>query len=100
MHYLFADLYHADEACRRIWDVTPKRSADGPHALVPYDQVLPNPPTAGMRALVEASSVPLLKLTHKIDHGLGVEGSVYRWLCDRELSHPSAVAITPWQVPS
>ncbi len=97
MHYLFADIYHADEACRRIWDLTPKRSADGPHAFVPYDQVLPNPPTPGMRALVEASAVPLLKLTHKIDHGAGVEGSVYRWLCDREFSHPSAVAIRPWQ---
>ncbi len=96
MHYLFADLYHSNDECRRIWDETPKRSADGPHALVPYERTLPAPPTDRMRGLVEAAEVPLLKLTHKVDHALGNEGSTYRWLCDREFSHPNAAPPERW----
>jgi hypothetical protein len=42
-HYLFAKAYETDDEVRRIWDSTPKISADGPHSFVP-SQVTPERP--------------------------------------------------------
>ena len=84
VHGLFEDVYEARADFRAIWDLTPKWSANGPHALAPYPERLLGPLTAEVRTFVEDAGSPLLKLTHRIDHDLGKAGSVYRWLCDRE----------------
>jgi hypothetical protein len=89
-HAVFAALHSRDQEFRRIWDATPKLSADatpklsahGPHSLVPYEQLLA-PLTATQRFIVETAQTPMLKLTHKIDHQQGIAGTAYRWLCDR-----------------
>jgi hypothetical protein len=86
LRYLFADQYAADPDFRAIWDATPKHTADGPHALAPYEDRLFGPLTAEIRVLVETASTPLLKLTHKIDHDAPSATSVYRWLCEQDRS--------------
>jgi hypothetical protein len=58
LHYLFADAYEADANFRKIWDATPKISADGPHAFAPYQQVLYAPLTESARQIVEAGTKP------------------------------------------
>jgi Capsular polysaccharide synthesis protein len=86
MHHLFGRLY-ADEMgpVRRAWDMTPKRPARGPHAFVPYDYQLFRQTTDWHREVVERSPRQMLKLTRHLDHDQGGPGTLYRWLCDREL---------------
>jgi len=83
LHQLFAEGYRADASFKRIWDETPRLSAEGPHSFLPYRQKLFAPVGDFHRLIVDTVQTPMLKLTHKIDHRLGRPGTVYRWLCDR-----------------
>jgi Capsular polysaccharide synthesis protein len=85
-HRLFAEAYGTDAKFRAIWDATPKLSADGPHCFAPYEEQLLKPVDARDRLVVETAQTPMLKLTHKIAHDRGGEGTTYRWLCDRVIS--------------
>jgi hypothetical protein len=85
-HYLFQRVYESDDEVRRIWDATPKISADGPHAFVPYPQSLLGPLTEEARSIVELPRTPLLKLTHGLQPPPGDRVTLYRWLCERELT--------------
>jgi Capsular polysaccharide synthesis protein len=87
-HDLFADTYRSDPQVRAIWDATPKLSADGPHCFAPYDQQLLAPVSERHRAIVERAELPVLKLTHKVAHDQGGQGTSYRWLCDRVTDRP------------
>ena len=82
-HQLFADAYGQDAEFRRIWDATPKLSAEGPLCFVPSRETLFKPVNDFHRLIVETAQTPMLKLTHKLDHSLGEPGTAYRWLCDR-----------------
>jgi hypothetical protein len=82
-HRAFAKVYESDAKFRRIWDATPKLSADGPHSFVPYDEHLLKPVGWYHRLIVETAQTPMLKLTHKIDYERALPGTTYHWLCDR-----------------
>jgi Capsular polysaccharide synthesis protein len=82
-HDIFYQLYKLDDEFRRLWDLAPKLSANGPHYFLPYEESLPGPVTHGHRLIVETAQTPMLKLTHKIDHDAVQPDAVYRWLCDR-----------------
>ncbi len=96
LHYRFADAYIADPEVRRIWDATPKRSANAPHVFIPYQERLYARLTRAARKIVESGATPLLKLTHKLDSVADDRGTVYRWLCDRELNSGSIDPLDPW----
>jgi hypothetical protein len=85
LHYLFEDGYRADPEVRRIWDATPKYPAGSPLMFVPYQQTLYSPLSCAARKIVEGAATPLLKLTHKLDWVGNDHGTLYRFLCDREL---------------
>jgi hypothetical protein len=89
-HSLFEQVYASDVEFRAIWDATPKLSADGPHCFAPYEAQLFKPVSDFDRLVVETAQTPVLKLTHKIDHGANDVGTTYRWLCDRVMSVPGA----------
>jgi hypothetical protein len=38
--------------------------------------------------IVETAQTPMLKLTHKIEHGRDAIETTYRWLCDRTMRDP------------
>jgi hypothetical protein len=82
-HNLFAEAYEQDLRFKGIWDDTPKLSADGPHCFVPSRETLFKPVNDFHRLIVETAQYPMLKLTHKLDHSLGTQGTAYRWLCER-----------------
>jgi Capsular polysaccharide synthesis protein len=83
-HYLFAKAYEADAEVQKVWDSTPRISADGPHVLVPYQETLPGPVTGAARSIVERAPTPLLKLTHRVRPVSGGRATLYDWLCERE----------------
>jgi hypothetical protein len=84
LHYLFAKAYETDDEVRRIWDSTPKISADGPHSFVPYQETLFGPVTDRALSIVELAPFPLLKLTHRLRPVVRDYVTLYRWICDRE----------------
>jgi len=88
-HRLFEAAYASDRRFREIWDVVPKVSAKDPHYFLPYEKHLFRSVNDFDRLTVEAARVPVLKLSHKVPHVNGVNGTVYRWLCDRIMSGPS-----------
>jgi Capsular polysaccharide synthesis protein len=92
LHYLFGEAYGEDAEFRDIWDSTVKISADGPHWFTPCDERLSRRVSGLDRSLVETAQVPVLKLTHKVDHAAQRDGTVYRWLCDRMNSAARKVA--------
>lgn len=65
-HNLFADCYRNNEEFQALLDRTPKVPADGPHYYVPQDQKLLLPLTDADRELIDAGSVPLLKLLFRL----------------------------------
>jgi hypothetical protein len=87
-HDLFAEAYQSDQKFQAIWDATPKLSADGPHCFAPYEQQLFRSVNHHDRLIVETAQIPMLKLTHKVEHERGDSGTIYRWLCDRALTEP------------
>ena len=59
-HYLFAELYNSDNKFKKIWDSTPKISADGPHYMV-YDGLL-NKLSDKIKNHIDGVKTPLYKL--------------------------------------
>ncbi len=80
---LFAQAYTENQAFRDVWDNTTKKSADGPHYFVPYDQTLIAPfCEADFQILIDAA-IPLLKLTHRLPDAAMESGNVLPFLMDR-----------------
>ncbi len=84
VHYLFAKAYETDDEVRRVWDSTPKISANGPHSFAPSQVTLFGPVTDRARSIIETAPTPMLKLSHKLKPVLRDYVTVYQWLCDRE----------------
>jgi hypothetical protein len=66
LSYGFEKLIRDDPECARIWDHTPKISADGPHRL--YEAGLLAPVTAELRAEIDQRDVPVYKTTWRIEN--------------------------------
>ncbi|RUV06877.1 hypothetical protein EOA60_15505 [Mesorhizobium sp. M1A.F.Ca.IN.020.06.1.1] len=81
-HNLFGKTYQDDEKFRTVWDRVPKISAGPPHMFTPYETRLLGPVSEDDRQVVLSAKIPVLKLTHKVDHGAARAGSVYDFLCD------------------
>jgi hypothetical protein len=80
LSYGFEKLVHDDPECARIWDRTPKISADGPHRL--YEAGLLAPATAESRAEIDRRDVPVYKTSWRTS-GPGVpSGSVLEYLLE------------------
>lgn len=83
--HLFTEAYEHEPEFRRIWDATPKISADGPHQFIPYDIELGRDLDEAGLAAIDNALTPLLKLTHKVDTAPFGPQSAYRFLVDRAL---------------
>ncbi|RWA68561.1 MAG: hypothetical protein EOQ28_24985 [Mesorhizobium sp.] len=81
-HHLFGDAYQDNEKFRTSWDRVSKISANEPHMFSPYETRMLGPISDEDRDIVYFAKIPVLKLTHKIDHNAARQGSVYRFLCD------------------
>lgn len=81
-HNLFADCYCSNEEFRNLWDETQKMAADGPHYYLPQEQKLLLPLTDLDRELIEAGSIPLLKLLFRLPTQKE-SNSVLQYLLDR-----------------
>ena len=63
-HYLFKDLYKNDNEIKRLWNLTPKISADFPHFL--QNNNLLSIPSVSVKNHIKQKSL-LYKLTYKFD---------------------------------
>ena len=79
--YGFEKLIHDDPECARIWDRTPKISADGPHQL--YEAGLLAPVTAQLRAEIDRGDIPVYKTTWRIGDQPIPAGSTLGYLLRR-----------------
>jgi hypothetical protein len=82
-HNIFSELYNMDAEFQKIWDATPKLAAEAPHCFQPCDEHLFGPVTPFHRLIVDTAQLPLIKLSHKIDHERAGPGTTYQWLCAR-----------------
>ncbi|AZO55832.1 MULTISPECIES: capsular polysaccharide synthesis protein [unclassified Mesorhizobium] len=109
-HHLFGQAYQNSRKFRVLWDQVPKISAGGPHIFAPYETRLLGAMSEEDREIVSLAKIPILKLTHKVDHSAVREGSIYQFLCNfgrhpsgRYMPHPSGryatVADTAAKVP-
>jgi len=73
-HYIFHDVVFRDRELKRLWKLTPKISADGPHALARLG--LTSPVTSEARRLIEHPVAPVYKLKWRIKDDNVPEGSV------------------------
>ncbi|WFP62233.1 capsular polysaccharide synthesis protein [Mesorhizobium sp. WSM4904] len=80
-HHLFDDAYQKSKKFRTLWDRIPKISANDPHMFAPYETRLLGPISKEDREAVSFAKIPLLKLTHKVDHIATRDGSAYQFLC-------------------
>jgi hypothetical protein len=62
-HYVFYDVIRRNRDFRRLWEATPKISADGPHLLGRFD--LSMRVTRDIRDLIEKPVAPVYKLSWK-----------------------------------
>lgn len=60
VHYGFEKLVRNDPECARLWDATPRVSADGPHILLRAG--LSSPLTSPVRAAISEPAAPVWKL--------------------------------------
>ncbi|MCA0029721.1 capsular polysaccharide synthesis protein [Mesorhizobium sp. B263B2A] len=81
-HHLFGEAYQEDKKFRALWDRVPKISAEGAHIFAPYETRFLGAISDEDRDIVSLAKLPVLKLTHKVDHGAVIEGSVYQFLCN------------------
>jgi hypothetical protein len=61
--YIFYRMIATNEQCRRIWEATPKISADGPHAMQHQAR---NPITPDIQAIINARRDPVYKLNWRL----------------------------------
>lgn len=80
-HYLFVDLYNNDEKFKKIWDLTNKISADGPHLLQKYGLV--KEPSQEIKDHINTKKSPLYKLTYKFDKEKLTYKSTYNFLLNK-----------------
>ena len=64
-HYLFNNLYKMDNKFKKIWDLTSKISADGPHYI--QKQGLLNKLSNDVKNQIDKVEIPLYKLSYKYD---------------------------------
>ncbi|TIW78284.1 MAG: hypothetical protein E5V51_26480, partial [Mesorhizobium sp.] len=89
-HHLFGQAYQNSRKFRVLWDQVPKISAGGPHIFAPYETRLLGAISEEDREIVSLAKIPILKLTHKVDHSAVREGSIYQFLCNFG-RHPSHI---------
>jgi len=77
-HYLFTELYAGDEKFKRIWDSTPKISADIPHK--PLFEGLLNALPAEIKEEIDNHVSPVYKLTWKYDQSADISGSIFEYI--------------------
>ena len=77
-HYLFRQLYLADDKFKNTWDSIPKISADVPHA--PQIKGLLNPLDAQMKADIDNRISPVYKLTWKYDQAADISGTIFDYI--------------------
>jgi hypothetical protein len=85
-HYLFAEAYQQDAEVRRIWDATPKISADGPHYFTPYETKLLGPISDGDKSVIRRGTISVFKLTHKYDASTVADKSALNYLIRAAMS--------------
>lgn len=76
-HALFDTAYRTDPTVRRIWDGTPKHTADDAHYFVPYTRRLTRPMTRLGTARLAMGHDPVYKLDHRIEPTLAMPGSAF-----------------------
>ena len=64
-HYLFSDLYNSDNKFKKLWDSTPKISANGPNYI--HHQGLLNKLSDKVTNHINEIKTPLYKLSYKYD---------------------------------
>jgi hypothetical protein len=79
-HHLFAQLCESDPDARAAWDSVPRISADGPHALQ-WPGLLYEPASTAI-AKVDWT-IPVFKLTHRIDEGARKPGCLLDHILQR-----------------
>lgn len=90
---LFAKAYAENRAFGEIWDRTVKISADGPHAMAPYEEkLLDSFSEEGVQSLIGAA-IPLLKLTHKLPERAMEPGYALSFLLDRAEKACASMAV-------
>jgi len=77
-HYLFRQLYLADDRFKKIWDSTPKVSADIPHK--PQIIGLLNPLNPEIKAEIDNKVSPVYKLTWKYNQSANIDGSIFDYI--------------------
>jgi hypothetical protein len=65
-HQLFADAYGQDTEYRRIWDATPKLSAEGPLCFVPSRETLFKPDAYGQEDMPAGNARLFCRLRYKV----------------------------------
>lgn len=82
-HYLFGNLYLKDNEFKRLWDSTPKISADIPHQL--QFAGLLSPLNEKIKEVIDKNAAPVYKLMWKSNASDYKEGTVLAYLLDTEL---------------
>lgn len=78
LHYGFEKVIREDKECRKIWQCTPKLSADGPHKLLTAG--LMSAATPEIRRQIDNRASPVYKTTWKIDDSMISSNSVLGYL--------------------
>jgi hypothetical protein len=81
-HYLFRQLYLADDKFKRIWDSTPKISADIPHQL--QFKGLLNKLDPNIKDEIDHKISPVYKLTWKYDQSADINGTIFDYILNFE----------------
>lgn len=79
-HYLFAKMVREGRQYRQIWESMPKISAEEAHLL--RGPQFCQPLSSELRRRIDDLSIPLLKLSHKYDHGLYAPGTALYYLLE------------------
>lgn len=94
VHNLFAQVYGMYPGVRALWDGTPKITAQHPLHFGPDARELHQPPTAEIRAALDARGIRVAKLTHKFTAPPGGD-STLALLCAGASETPGAAACEP-----
>lgn len=77
-HYTFEKLYRTDKEVQKIWDDTPKISADIPHLL--WNHGLDKPIVETIKERIPKEDAPLYKLTWKVNAAMFEQGKTLHYL--------------------
>lgn len=90
-HYLFNELYNSDDMFKKIWNFTPKISADEPHILQTYG--LLNYPSDNIKLHIDTNKTPLYKLTYKYNEDKYNDNCVLKYLFDTNFKNIKLIHI-------